>query len=761
MTQLLDTIGNTPLVELVRMRPNPDVRILAKLEYMNPGGSIKDRAAFEMIRLAEASGVLTPDKTVIEATSGNTGIGLAMVCAVKGYKLVLAMSESASLERRRILKARGAEIILTPGHLGTDGAIEEVYRLAREYPDRYFVPDQYNNPANWSAHIEGTARELWEQSGESVDLLVATMGTTGTLMGLSRGLKALSPDVEVLGVEPFLGHRIQGLKNMKEAYQPEIYEKGRLDRKVNIEDEAAFDAARRLAREEGLFVGMSSGAAMAVAMKEAEKMESGTIVAIFPDSGERYLSTELFADADPLPIRFHNTLFREKRDFRPIQDGKVSIYSCGPTVDERKPVSLLRRYVFSDLLCRYLESRGLAVDHVMNVTDMDDRTIAGAEGAGLGLSEYTRIWEELFFRDLERLRITPPRCAPRVSEHLPEMVGLVETLVEREAAYEKHHSIYFDIAGLPEYGALSGVDLEKIRVGATVDLEDYEKDNPRDFTLLKRSRLSELKKGICVATKWGNVRPSLHLQCAAISMKYLGQTFDIHTSSRELVFPHHENERAIAMAATGRPLSNCWMHCDLVRLEKGAFGFAEMPDLDGLSEEGFSDREIRFWLVTTPYRKPAMLTGERMRAVKRSLARIDSCIRRLQGVPEREGRAMEAVEALSMALVEDFQRAMDDDLNISAAMGGVFHQIRRINRLLDEKRMSKEGATLLLNAFARLDSVLGILDLTEPVVSADVTRLMDERETARQKRDWAEADRIRALLEDRGVQIRDEKMLEV
>ncbi|TYT75913.1 cysteine synthase [Desulfobotulus mexicanus] len=754
---LLDLIGNTPLVEIRRMNPNPLVRIFAKLEYMNPGGSVKDRAALYMIRMAEEAGILTKDKVVIEATSGNTGIGLAMVCAIKGYRLMLAMSESVSLERRRILKARGAEILLTPGHLGTDGAIEAVYRLVREHPDRYFMTDQYNTEANWRAHAEGTSREIWDQTGGKVDAVVATMGTTGTLMGLSRGLKALNSAVRIIGVEPYLGHKIQGLKNMKEAYQPELYEKNRLDQKVNIEDGRAFETARKLALEEGLLVGMSSGAAMAVAQDVAASMEKGIVVVMLPDSGERYLSTELFASKTPETLKFYNTLSRTREAFKPLHEGKASVYSCGPTVHDRMHLGGCRRAVFSDLLSRYLKYRGLDVTHVMNITDMDDKTIAGSEAAGLPLKDFTEKWINIFHADLARLKVEPAKHYPLVSEHLDDMVSLTRKLVSSGVAYEKHHSIYFNISAFPEYGSLSGVDLDKIRLGATVDLEEYEKDNPRDFTLLKRIRLSELKRGIYASTEWGNVRPSLHLQCAAMSMKYLGQTFDIHTSSRDLLFPHHENEIAIATAATGAPMARCWMHCDRVFVDGQAVGQECRITLEDLEKRGMTDREIRFWLLSAHYRKPALLTEDIQLAVRRSLSRIDSCIHRLACLTM--GEENPEMERLTLELKENFIRDMDDDLNISAAMGGIFNQIRSINRLLAEGRVGSLGASAILQVFRELDSVLQVFDFVDTSGNPEIGLKLAEREAARSRGDWEAADYLREELLRMGVMLQDGKKI--
>jgi len=292
---VLRAIGNTPLVELIGLNGRrPNVRILAKLEGNNPGGSIKDRPAYYMIKAAEASGELTPEKTILEPTSGNTGIALAMIGAAKGYRVRLCMPACVSVERRSVLEALGAEVVLTPPEEGTDGAIRKAHRLLEERPDEYYMPNQFVNENNILAHYETTGPEIFAQTDGEIDVFVAGMGTTGTLMGVSRFLKEKKPEARVVGVEPVMGHKIQGLKNMQEAIRPEIYDSAMLDEKVVVLDEDAFNVTRHLAIKEGIFVGMSSGAAVAGALQIAERMTSGTIVAILPDRGDRYLSTELF-----------------------------------------------------------------------------------------------------------------------------------------------------------------------------------------------------------------------------------------------------------------------------------------------------------------------------------------------------------------------------------------------------------------------------------------------------------------------------------
>jgi len=292
---ILSAIGNTPLVELTNLnKKRPKVRIFGKLEGCNPGGSVKDRSAYYMIERAEESGELTREKIILEPTSGNTGIALAMIGAAKGYQVKLFMPECVSTERQRTLEAFGAEVVLTPAKEGTDGAIKRAYQILKEEPDMYYMPNQFENKNNVLAHYETTGPEIFYQTKGEVDVFVAGMGTTGTLMGVGRYLKEKKLGVKIVGVEPTEKHTIQGLKNMNESIVPKIYKPKEFDEKIIVEDGEAFETTRLLVTKEGIFVGMSSGAAVAGALRIANKMNSGTIVVILPDRGDRYLSTTLF-----------------------------------------------------------------------------------------------------------------------------------------------------------------------------------------------------------------------------------------------------------------------------------------------------------------------------------------------------------------------------------------------------------------------------------------------------------------------------------
>ena len=291
---VLWAIGNTPMVKINHLNPNPNVLLLAKLEGFNPTGSIKDRIALKMIEEAEMTGELTKDKIIIEATSGNTGIGLSMIGRVKGYRVIIVMSSAVSIERQKMIKAFGGEIILTDSQLGTDGAIMKVRELVAANPEMYFNPNQFSNVFNKIAHYKTTAEEIWVQTQGLITHLVSSLGTSGTLMGIGMGLKEKNPEIKIVEAHPIKGHYIQGLKNMEEAVVPEIYDPSQIDISVKIESEEAFEMSRRIVSEEGIFVGMSSGAAMLAALRTIEHLDSGVVVVISPDRGEKYLSTNLF-----------------------------------------------------------------------------------------------------------------------------------------------------------------------------------------------------------------------------------------------------------------------------------------------------------------------------------------------------------------------------------------------------------------------------------------------------------------------------------
>jgi cysteinyl-tRNA synthetase len=752
---ILQLIGNTPLILVNRLNPNPNVDIYAKLESQNPGGSVKDRIALQMIEEAERRGELTPEKTIIEATSGNTGIGMAMVAAVKGYRISLAMPETASQERQKILKALGAEILLTSGALGTDGAIERVYELVRRFPDRYYMPDQFNNEDNWKAHYYTTATEIWEQTEGKVTHVIMTLGTTGTAIGVTRRLKEYEKNVQTIAVEPYMGHKIQGLKNMKESYVPGIFDKEIMDEIVHIEDAEAFETARRMAREEGLFVGMSAGASMAAALRIAGDLERGTIVVILPDGGERYLSTNLFTTLMEPDFRFYNTFSRQKDDFKPISEGKVSLFTTGPAVGESLDMTESRRSVVADLLRRYLEYKGFEVNQVVNITDMGEKALLDPGGTDSDLDTNAEKYMEICRRDLSVLGVQPATYYPRTSDHVDDILDISKRLMEKGFAYEKLRSVYFDISKFSDYGRLSRVDLQKIRLGKTVDLEAYEKLNPRDFTLLRRATLAELKRGIYLKTSWGNVLPSLHLETVALAMKQLGETIDIHISSLDFLFPHNENEIAIAQAATGKQLANYYIHCERVLMDgkKMTREGEGRVTVQQLLDDGYSGRQIRYWLLATHYRKPLHFDEGRLQEAARGLERLDEFSQRLQHVVT--GEAAEEVDQFVYEVEQNFDQAMGDDLNVSSALAAVFGFIRKLNPHLSDGRISENQKKTALAAMERLDSVLNVLQCREPELDEDTCRLLESRAEARRNKSWDEADRLRQELLQRGVKVID------
>ncbi|ADK86616.1 cysteine synthase [Desulfarculus baarsii DSM 2075] len=757
---VLELIGETPLVRLGRVTPLGGAPIYAKLEYLNPGGSVKDRAALRMLEAAEVSGELTRDKIVLEATSGNTGIGLAMVCAVKGYRMLFTMSESASEERRKILRAYGADILLTPAHLATDGAIEEAYRLAREEPERYFLVDQFNNYNNVMAHYQhGTADEIHRATQGRARVVVATLGTSGTAMGLAKRLHELDPAIKLVAVEPYQGHKIQGLKNMKESLRPGIFDPHLPDQIVNVDDDAAYAMARRLAREEGIFVGMSAGAAVVAAVEQARGLSEGMVVAILPDGGERYLSTPLFvSEKVPEPLKFFNTLTRRIDELRPVRPGRVGIYACGPSLDGPPDLGLCRRMIFADLLRRYLELRGFEVKLVVNIADIDDRTVNQCLAEGAELKEFTARWEKAFHEDMAALNVLPASDYPKASEHIPEMIEETRKLLAKDLAYEKLRSVYFNISRYPNYGQLSHVDLNAIQKGKTVDFDYYEKENPSDFTLFKRASLQELKAGVYWPTPWGNCRPGWHVECACMSAGHLGQPFDIHLASSDLIFPHGDNEIAIAESLYGKPLANLWLHSEVVVVDGKKANRVQGNDvsLRELLEQGHSPQAVRYWMLSQHYRRALRFAPEQLDLAERTVRRLNDFVARLRFLtPAPDDAQAEDVDQLIYETRYRFQEAMDNDLGVAKAQGHIFAFIKAINRLAAGEGLTMAQIQKVLEFMQRLDSVLGVMNFDGSSWDPAIEELVQKREQARADGDFALADRLREQLAEMGVQVAD------
>jgi cysteinyl-tRNA synthetase len=539
------------------------------------------------------------------------------------------------------------------------------------------------------------------------------MGTTGTLMGCSRRFRELNPKIRVIGVEPYLGHRLQGLKNLKEAYVPGIFDPASLDRKVNIEDEAAWEMTRALARKEGLLVGMSSGAAMHAAYELAKQIESGVIVVVFPDGGERYLSTPLFQvkQAEPsVRLHFFNSLTRQHEVFEPRPGSpEVTVYSCGPTVHRRPHLGVLRRMVVDDLIRRAIEAAGHKVKHVVSITDVDDFTIREADKTGEPLKELCRRHEAEFHDDLKALAVKPANVYCRSSESVDAMVAFTQELVDKGFAYEQYHSVYFNIGRSKSYGDLFGQGLGSACRSGTHEEERYDGQDPRDFVLFRRCDLAEMRKGLAVKTAWGNVRPSWHVECVAMARAHLGDQFDIHTGSVELVFPHHENELAQMRALTGKPQARFWLHSELVFVgeEKMSYEAKTYRTLGDLLEQGFTPREIRLCLLQTHYRQPLHLDDGRLVSAREALQAIDAGFAVL-GAAGTCPRVSE-VDGWISAARDDFRKSLFDDLNLASGLDALTGLLERAGQLQRDGRLGKEDAAVMLQALREMDEVLSIL----------------------------------------------------
>ncbi|RPH93821.1 cysteine--tRNA ligase [candidate division KSB1 bacterium] len=455
-----------------------------------------------------------------------------------------------------------------------------------------------------------------------------------------------------------------------------------------------------------------------------------------------------------MSVRFYNTLSRQIEDFSPREEGKVKMYTCGPTVYDRAHIGNFRTFLFADLLRRYLKYRGYDVYSVMNITDVDDRIIRGANSEHTELRTYTDPWIQKFFNDLNLLGIEPADLYPRASDHIPDMVNLVKKLAERGHAYKVDGDYYFKVESMPAYGEFARLDMSALRVGERVQDDKYEKEDIRDFALWKG--YCEEDGNIFWDTDIGRGRPGWHIECSAMSLKYLGEDFDIHAGGVDLVFPHHQNEIAQSESATGKRLARFWMHGEFLLVDgaKMSKSLGNFYTLQDLMDRGWKPREIRYALMAGHYRQQLNFTFTGMEAARAALERIDCCLQNLRCAhgghgPSETAAALKEHEAA-------FTAAMDDDLNFPLALASIFNLIRDLNILCTENKIGTTEATMILDTLKRLDSVLGFLHIDKAQeTDSEIDSLVCARDEARRTKNWAEADRIRKLLSDMSIVVED------
>jgi cysteinyl-tRNA synthetase len=454
-----------------------------------------------------------------------------------------------------------------------------------------------------------------------------------------------------------------------------------------------------------------------------------------------------------MTLRFFNTLTRTKEEFYTVYPGEVRMYTCGPTIYDYAHIGNFRAYVFGDILHRYLVYKGYKVTYVMNLTDVDDKTIAGSQKEGITLAEYTRKYKDAFFKDIKDLNIIPADIYPEATTHIKEMTDLVKTLLDKDKAYVNEGSTYYRIASFPRYGKLSHMEMSGLKSGTRVVADEYEKEQVADFALWKGW---EQKDGpVFWETEVGNGRPGWHIECSAMSMKYLGKHFDIHTGGVDLIFPHHENEIAQSEAATGEKFVNFWLHNEHLMVEgrKMAKSFGNYYTLRDLLKKGFHPIAIRYLLLATHYRQQLNFTFDGLEAAKNALQRLYDFVDNLKRLKNKEDNP--EVKPILQKAKEDFEKAMDDDLNTSEALGVLFTLVKDINRLVDEKIISSADAETVLDTVQGFDSVLGLLKREELILDAEVKTLIEKRIQARKDKDFKMSDRIRKDLENQGIILED------
>ena len=456
-------------------------------------------------------------------------------------------------------------------------------------------------------------------------------------------------------------------------------------------------------------------------------------------------------------LRLFNTLSREKEPFVPLVPGEVRMYSCGPTVYNHPHIGNLRTFLWSDLLRRYLAWRGYRVTQIMNITDVEDKIIRSAAAAGQDIRTYTAPFIDAFYSSIQELRIKPADSYPRATEFIPQMIALVEQLNGRGYTYVADGSTYFKVSSLPNYGKLSRVEIDTTSSFSRIESDEYEKENARDFVLWKAKKEGEPSWPTAI----GEGRPGWHLECSAMSMHFLGETFDIHTGAVDLIFPHHENEIAQSEGATGKPFVRFWIHGEHLNIEqqKMSKSLGNIYTLAEIKEMKYDALALRYALLSVPHRTKLNFTIQSLDDAKHALGRIESFLLRLDDVsrsaPHDAAHADDHADALIGRFLTEFQEAMDDDLNTAGALGALFTLIRDANTAIDAGRISAGDAAGIKTALIKIDPVLDIFPAREENLDADIEQLIAARNAARKARNFAESDRIRDELLSRGIILED------
>ncbi|HET6892017.1 MAG TPA: cysteine--tRNA ligase [Pyrinomonadaceae bacterium] len=457
-------------------------------------------------------------------------------------------------------------------------------------------------------------------------------------------------------------------------------------------------------------------------------------------------------------LRIRNTLSGKIEEFRPLNEAQVRFYYCGPTVWDYGHIGNFRSAVAADIVVRYLEFKGYDVQHVMNITDVEDRIIAKSQEAGLSIDDYTAKYIDALWEDADALGCKRPDVVPRATRHIPEMVGLIEKLLETKHAYRSDGSIYYRISSFPEYGKLSKINFAGNIVGGSerVDTDKYEKEDARDFALWKEPTSP-------TEPSWdssiGRGRPGWHIECSAMSMKYLGETFDLHAGGIDLVFPHHENEIAQSEGATGKPFVRYWLHFEHLKVEGETMSKTKgnYYTLRDLTAKGYSPAGIRYFLLSVPYNKQLNLTFDALGGAEKTVASLRDFYARLREARTEPG-TNERVREIAERALREFEAGMDDDLNTSVALAAVHNFTRDINSALARKHVREENQRELLALVKRFDSVLNIFgEAQHDLLDSEIQALIDERLEARRRRDFARADEIRVELLQRGITLEDTK----